>query len=80
MTNPYNLTFAYNSGSNLFAKINEICNALPPKSNVLSSWSKKNNTLSTTISNLSSEDLLMLKLKFNIVKVEEVPAHEQTNH
>ena len=79
MTKSYNLTFAY-GGANVFTKINEICDALPPKSHVLSSWSKKNNTLSTTISNLASEDLLMLKLKFNILKVEGVPEHEQTNH
>lgn len=67
MTTRHNITFSH-AGSHTFTKISDIVDSLPANSHVLTSWSKRNSTLSTDISNLTAEDILYLGLKFTVVK------------
>ena len=67
MTTRHNITFSH-AGSHTFTEISDIVDSLPANSHVLTSWSKRNSTLSTDISNLTAEDILYLGLKFTVVK------------
>jgi hypothetical protein len=60
----HTVTLTYTA--NLFGAIDELIACLPSNSKILSSWSKKGNTLTTLISNLEPEDISFLKLKFQL--------------
>jgi hypothetical protein len=61
----YIITVTY-GGNNLFTTIQQIVDCLPPIARVTSSWSKRGNTLTATITDIQPEDIVMLKLKFDI--------------
>ena len=71
VTTSHNITFCY-AGSELFTELSSVVDSLPANSHVLTNWSKRNNTISTDISNLSTEDILYLKLKFTVVKIKQL--------
>jgi hypothetical protein len=60
----YTISVTYEG--NMWSTLEKVEDDLPPAARITSGWSKKENTLTATITDIELEDLLILKLKFNI--------------
>lgn len=65
--NTYSIRINY-AGSNMFKTMDKFVAAMPPGS-ANSTWAKTGSTVSTTITNVQLEDIVALKLKFDMVIV-----------